>query len=86
MTEGEESQGQLTDSLFRRTEPTPAEIADFHRDGCIIYPDIITDEAREGLIGEVTSWEPARRFIELSDEARQAEENPGVFFGNRSVP
>ena len=75
MTE-EESQG----SLFRQTEPTPKEIADFHRDGCIIYADIMTDEAREGLIGEVTNWEPARRFIALSDEARQVEENPGVFF------
>ncbi len=37
-------------SLFRRSGPTSEEIASFHRDGYISYPDIMTDEAREGLI------------------------------------
>ena len=67
------------DSLFRQTEPTQEEIASFHKDGCIIYPDIMSDVAREGLIAEMTGWEPARRFIGLSDEERQAEESPHSF-------
>ena len=68
------------DSLFRRTEPTVKEIEAFHREGYIAYPDIMTDEARQGLIAEMTEWAPARRFLGLSDRERQAEDNPHVFF------
>ncbi|NKB70327.1 MAG: hypothetical protein GKR89_24925 [Candidatus Latescibacteria bacterium] len=67
-------------SLFRRSEPSAEEVAAFHRDGYIAYPDIMTDQGRQGLIEDMTQWDQARRFLALSEQERQAADNPDVFF------
>ena len=53
------------DSLFRLSGPSQADIDAFHNEGYIAYPDVLTDDAREGLIEEITQrFEPARQYIE----------------------
>jgi len=53
------------DSLFRLSGPSQADIDSFHNEGYIAYPDVFTDDGREGLIEEITQrFEPTRQYIE----------------------
>ncbi len=53
------------DSLFRLAGPSKEDIDSFHNDGYIAYPDIFTDDGREGLIEEITQqFEPTHQYIE----------------------
>ena len=53
------------DSLFRLSGPSQADIDSFHDNGYIVYPDVFTDDGREGLIEEITQhFEPTRQYIE----------------------
>ncbi|MEE2658716.1 MAG: hypothetical protein VX733_09455 [Candidatus Latescibacterota bacterium] len=52
-----------TGRLFCLDEPSAEEVASFHRDGFIVYPDVCTDEAREGLIEEVLSYDPVAELL-----------------------
>ena len=54
--------GEL-DSLFRLPSPTKADIDSFHNDGYIAYPDVLSDDARENLIAEITEYEPVRHCL-----------------------
>ena len=52
-------------SLFRISQPSQEDIDSFHNNGYIAYPDVFTDDGREGLIEEVTHrFEPTRSYIE----------------------
>jgi hypothetical protein len=55
-----------SDSLFRLSGPSQADIDSFHDDGYIAFPDVLTDDARENLIREVTQLDGAREFIDGS--------------------
>ena len=44
--------GAKVDSLFRLGGPSKEDIDHFHDEGYIVYRDVLTDEAREKLIGE----------------------------------
>ena len=55
----------MSESLFRLSGPSQEDIDSFHNDGYIAYPDIFTDDGREGLIEEITQhFEPTRQYIE----------------------
>lgn len=55
----------MSESLFRLSGPSQEDIDSFHNDGYITYPDIFTDDGREGLIEEITQhFEPTRQYIE----------------------
>ena len=54
--------GEL-ESLFRLPSPTKADIDSFHNDGYIAYPDVLSDDARENLIAEITEYEPVRHCL-----------------------
>ena len=56
------------DSLFRLSGPSQADIDAFHNDGYIVYPDVLTDAAREGLIDEITRLKPVRQYIEALEK------------------
>ena len=61
-------------SLFRLSTPSNQDIESFHNDGYIAYPDIFTDDGREGLIEEITQqFEPTRQYIEALENG----EKPG---------
>ena len=66
--------------MFRITDPSPADVDAFHRDGYIAYADAMTDDYREALIDEVTSAAPVAEFLSLSDEERSLLEQPTVHF------
>lgn len=50
-------------SLFRLLAPTKADIDSFHNDGYIVYPDLLSDDARENLISEITGYEPVQQYL-----------------------
>lgn len=50
-------------SLFRLSAPTKADIDSFHNDGYIVYPNILSDDARENLISEITGYEPVQHYL-----------------------
>lgn len=53
------------DSLFRLSTPSQEDIDSFHNDGYIVYPDVFTDDGREGLIDEITrQFQPTHQYIE----------------------
>ena len=53
------------DSLFRLSKPSQEDIDSFHNDGYIVYPDVFTDDGREGLIDEITrQFQPTHQYIE----------------------
>ena len=66
-------------NIFRFDEPVSEDLEAFHRDGYLAYPDVFTDEAREGLIEEIHQFEPVREFLGLSDEERDKLEYPAEF-------
>ena len=69
-----------TDSLFRLSGPSQADIESFHNDGYIAYPDVFTDDGREGLIEEITQhFEPTRQYIEALHNG-EAQERPLISF------
>lgn len=62
------------DSLFRISEPSQEDIDSFHNDGYIAYPDVFTDDGREGLIEEIThQFEPTREYIKTLKNGEQPE-------------
>ena len=63
-----------TESLFRISEPSTEDLHSFHNDGYIAYPDVFTDDGREGLIEEIThQFEPTREYIESLNNGEQPE-------------
>lgn len=55
------------EEMFHLQKPSVEDIAAFHRDGYIAYPDIMTDIYREQLIDEVINDAPAQAFIDSPD-------------------
>ena len=51
------------ESLFRKSGPTAADIDAFHNDGCIVYPDVFTDAAREELTEEILQLEAVQDHL-----------------------
>jgi hypothetical protein len=71
--------GEIT-PMFRREARSAAEIAAFHRDGYIAFPEILTETALAGLIEEVHAQEAVKAFLAMSEEERRAQGNPLVYF------
>lgn len=69
-----------TTPIFRRDEPTAEEIASFHRDGYLAFPEIFTPAALAGLVEEVLAQEPVKAFLALSEAERGAQGDPFVYF------
>ena len=55
-------------SLFRLSGPSEADVDSFYNDGYIAYPDVLTDEARENLIAEITEYQPVRQYLARLDQ------------------
>ncbi len=68
----------MANSLFRLSRPSKEDIDAFHNDGYIAYPDVFTDEARKGLIDEITHhFEPTREYIQ---QLQRTPEPPRPYF------
>ena len=53
--------------LFRLSGPSEADIDSFHNDGYVVYPDVLTDQARGNLIAEIMEYAPVRRYLDASE-------------------
>ena len=56
------------ESLFRLSGPSDADIDSFHNDGYIVYPDVLTDQAKGNLIAEITEYAPVREYLDASKQ------------------
>ena len=56
------------ESLFRLAGPSQADIDSFHNDGYIVFPDVLTDQARGNLIAEITEYAPVRQYLDASEQ------------------
>ncbi len=56
------------ESLFRLAGPSDADIDSFHNDGYIVFPDVLTDQARGNLIAEITEYAPVRQYLDASEQ------------------
>lgn len=54
----------MTESLFRRVVPDPADIESFHRDGYILYEDVMREDTREGLIDEIYGMPDVAAYVD----------------------
>ena len=70
--------GAKVDSLFRLGGPSKEDIDHFHDEGYIVYRDVLTDEAREKLIGEITRHEPVRQYLDALRQGPPGE--PRAYF------
>ena len=43
----------MTNPIFKLTAPSADDLANFHRDGCVVLPDVFTDESLAGLTDEI---------------------------------
>ena len=66
--------------MLRIEAPSAADLAVFHRDGYLAYPDILTDAGREGLIDEIVHYAPVQAFLSLSGEQRAKQTNSSQYF------
>jgi hypothetical protein len=69
-----------TTPMFRRDGPSAAEIAAFHRDGYLAFPEIFTETALAALIEEVHADESVQAFLAMPEEERRAPGSPLVYF------
>ena len=53
----------MTNPIFRLTEPSAHDLATFHRDGCVVLPDVFTDEGLAGLTDEILNHDPVREYF-----------------------
>ena len=53
----------MTSPIFRLTAPSADDLATFHRDGCVVLPDVFTDEGLADLTDEILSQDPVREYF-----------------------
>ena len=53
----------MTSPIFRLTASSADDLATFHRDGCLVLPDVFTDEGLVGLTDEILSQDPVREYF-----------------------
>lgn len=66
----------MTESLFRIDAPTEQDLVNFDRDGYIAYPDVMTDQGRQGLIDEVITREQVVEFLTMTEAERLQVKTP----------
>ncbi|HIB88658.1 TPA: hypothetical protein EYN09_05480 [Candidatus Poribacteria bacterium] len=70
----------MTNPIFRLTEPSAHDLATFHRDGCVVLPDVFTDEGLAGLTDEILNHDPVREYFKsLADPDLQVND-PHTYF------
>ena len=66
----------MNESLFRIDAPTEEDLVKFDRDGYIVYPDVMTDQGRQGLIDEVITREQVIEFLTMTEAERLQVKTP----------
>ena len=66
----------MNESLFRIDAPTEQDLVNFDRDGYIAYPDVMTDQGRQGLIDEMITREQVVEFLTMTEAERLQVKTP----------
>ena len=53
----------MTNPIFKLTAPSADDLANFHRDGCVVLPDVFTDESLAGLTDEILNQDTVREYF-----------------------
>ena len=56
--------------MFRIERPSKADLAAFYEDGYAVFPDVLTDEGREGLTAEILRCAEVVDFLQMADAER----------------
>ena len=56
----------MTNPIFKLTAPSADDLANFHRDGCVVLPDVFTDKGPACLTNEILSQDSIRDFFKAS--------------------
>ena len=70
----------MTNSIFKLTAPSANDLATFHRDGCVILPEVFTDEGLVGLIDEILSYHPIREYFKSLADLDPQVNDPHTYF------
>lgn len=62
--------------MFRIEAPSRADLRAFDEDGYVAFPDVLTDEGREGLVSEILGCQQVVEFLGLTDEQRGRSSKP----------
>lgn len=66
--------------IFRLNTPTEDDIATFHQDGCVVFPEAFTDEGLTGLIDEILNLNAVKDYFKsLADLWAEANSSPTYF-------
>ena len=67
-------------SIFRIDAPSSEDIATFHRNGYVAFPDIFTDAGLAGLTDEILHLDPVRELLRSLDDERSTSGEPRRYF------
>ena len=62
--------------MFRIDRPSDDDLALFHQNGYVAFPDVLTDAGREGLTNEILSTPEVVKFLQMTDEERGQQRKP----------
>lgn len=65
--------------IFRIDSPSLEEIAAFHEDGFVAYPNVLTNEGQQGFTDEILSRDRVVEFFETTEAERSKPDNPQDF-------
>ncbi len=66
--------------IFRLDKPTSNDIGTFHRDGCLILPEVFTSEGLKGLTNEILSLQAVKDYFKSLAELESKGDNPSTYF------
>lgn len=62
--------------MFRIHQPSDHDIAFFHKNGYVAFPDVLTEEGRQGLTNEILCTPKVVKFLQMTDEERGQQSKP----------
>ncbi len=66
--------------IFRLNAPTEDDIATFHQDGCVVFPEVFTDEGLTGLIDEILNLYAVKDYFKSLADLWAEANNPPTYF------
>ena len=70
----------MTNPIFKLTAPSADDLANFHRDGCVVLPDVFTDESLAGLTDEILNQDTVREYFKSLADLDPQVDDPHTYF------
>lgn len=62
--------------MFRIDRPSDDDIAFFHENGYVTFPNVLTEEGRQDLTNEILCTPEVVKFLQMTDEEREQQNKP----------